>query len=65
MNWDFLRSITFWLNILTVIVTVATELFGFGDFEPAPWVDGAVVIGIALVNLIKHFFPNQKLTLTL
>jgi len=54
-------SITFYLNILAVIVAVATELFGFGDFEPVPWVDGVVVAVIAIVNLIKHFFPNVKM----
>lgn len=54
-------SITFWLNILAVVVAVVTELFGFGDFEPAPWVDGVVVAVIAIINLVRHFFPNLKL----
>ena len=36
MEGKWYLSITFWLNILTVIVAVAVKLFGFGDLEPAP-----------------------------
>lgn len=62
MEGKWYLSLSFWLNVLTVLVAVAVELFGFGDFfEPAPWVDGVVIAIIAIVNLIKHFFPNQKL----
>ena len=61
MEGKWYLSITFWLNILAVLVAVAAELFGFGDFEPAPWVDGVVLAIIAIVNLIRHFFPDVKM----
>ena len=61
MEGKWYLSITFYLNILAVVIAVATELFGFGDFEPAPWVDGVVVAIIAIVNLVKHFFPDLKM----
>ena len=62
MNWDFLRSLSFWFNVLAVILAVADH-FGFGGFEPAPWVPGAALAVIAVINLLKQFFPGQKLGL--
>jgi len=61
MEGKWYLSITLWLNVLTVLVAVATELFGFGNLEPAPWVDGVVVAIIAVINLIRHFFPDVKM----
>ena len=57
MEGKWYLSLSFWFNILAVILAVASA-FGFGDFEPAEWVSGAAFAIIALINLLKGFFPK-------
>ena len=54
MDW---KSLSFWFNILALLVAVASG-FGFAEFEPAPWVPGLAIGIIALINLLKGFFPR-------
>ena len=53
------KSLSFWFNILAVLVAVANG-FGFLEFEPAPWVPGLAVGIIAVINLIRQFFPKVR-----
>lgn len=53
------KSLSFWFNILAVIIAVANA-FGFADFEPAPWVPGLAIGIVALINLLKGFFPKAN-----
>ena len=55
-NW---KSLSFWFNILAVIIAVAGG-FGFLEFEPEPWVSGLALGIIALINLLKQFFPKAE-----
>ena len=53
------KSLSFWFNVAAVILAVLNG-FGFADFEPAPWVPGLAVGIIALINLLKQFFPKVR-----
>ena len=60
MEGKWYLSLSFWFNILAVILAVASA-FGFGEFEPADWVSGVAFAIIALINLLKQFFPKANI----
>jgi len=57
MEGKWYASLSFYFNILAVGLAVANA-FGFLEFESAPWVNEAAFALIAIINLVKKFFPN-------
>ena len=60
MGKNFWRSKTFWFNVLTLGVAVATA-FGFTDFEPAPEVSQIALVVVTIINLILRFLTKEGL----
>ena len=56
-KWYF--SLSFWFNVLAVIVAVASA-FGFADFESDPLVPTIAVLIVAVINAVIRFFPRVR-----
>jgi hypothetical protein len=56
-KWYF--SLSFWFNVLAVIVAVASA-FGFADFNPDPLVPTVAVLIVAVINAVIRFFPKVR-----
>ena len=56
-----LKSKTFWFNVLTGVVAVAT-LFGFGSFKPDTKTTEIVAIISAVVNVILRIRTTEPIT---
>lgn len=56
-KWYF--SLSFWFNVLAVVLAVALE-FGFADFQPDPLVPTIAVLIVAVINAVIRFFPRVR-----
>jgi len=56
-------SKTFWFNILAVLIGVAGQ-FGFGEFVADDWTAQAIIVAVAVINIILRFWTTQAVRLT-
>lgn len=56
-----IQSKTFWFNVLSVIVAVAT-LVGFGDFEPNAEVTAGITTITAVINVLLRLQTKEPIT---
>jgi len=55
---SFLRSKTFWFNVLALVMLVATG-FGYGEFQADPAITQYGAVVITVINLILRFATRQ------
>lgn len=53
------QSKTFWVNSLTLAVTVLTYLSGVLPADAAPWIAG----GLSIANVVLRFLTEKPVTL--
>lgn len=58
----FYRSKTFWFNLLSLLVIIASN-FGYEGFTPDMWVNELGTVIILTVNLALRFMTKEPVTL--
>ena len=56
----FWESKTFWFNVLTLVVLVASE-FGLRDFAPDPNVAALATGIVAVINIVLRFMTDKPI----
>lgn len=64
MSKSFFKSKTFWFNVVTIIVTIAS-VFGYAPNEQLAEETANIMLLInPLVNVVLRFYTKKEVTLT-
>lgn len=62
MTKRWYTSKTLWFNLLTLLIALASQFFGFADFVPEGDVSEAIVGVIAFINLGLRLLTTRRVT---